>query len=105
MGIGQIVNGTGTGALGQLMRKVFLSSLGLKSKVVKLRVQFEKEVDLFAVGTELSFQMLPYVDWTYPVLFEKIRIMVPYPEASQKSNALVAIYSKQVRRLVKRYSN
>ena len=75
MGMGQIVNGTGTGALGQLMRK---------------------DVDVFTTGSEVSFHMLPYVDWTYPVLFEKIRIMVPYPEAGRKSNALVAIYSKQV---------
>jgi hypothetical protein len=68
--------------------------------LIKLRVKFEKEVDLFTSGAEVNFQMLPYVDWTYPVLFEKIRIMVPYPEAGRKSNALVAIYSKQVRGLV-----
>jgi hypothetical protein len=44
----------------------------------------------------MRLELAPYLDASFPVFFDAIKIATHYPKVDNKSDALIAIYSKTV---------
>ena len=49
----------------------------------------------------MTIDKVPYVDASFPLFFESIKIITNYPKISYKADALTAIYSKPVKEFKK----
>jgi hypothetical protein len=45
----------------------------------------------------MRLELAPYMDASFPIFFDSIKIAAHYPKVDNKSDGLVAIYSKTVR--------
>ena len=44
----------------------------------------------------MRLELAPYMDASFPVFFDSVKIVTHYPKVDNKSDALIAIYSKTV---------
>ena len=51
---------------------------------------------MFTSGATRTFDKEPYVDSTFPLFYDTVQMMIPFPKIGQNSNALVAIFSADV---------
>jgi hypothetical protein len=44
----------------------------------------------------MRFDLIPYMDASFPVFFDSVKIVTHYPKVDNRADALIAIYSKTV---------
>jgi hypothetical protein len=51
---------------------------------------------MFTSGAARTIHKEPYVDTTFPLFYDAVEMLIPFPKIGQTSNALVAIFSADV---------
>jgi hypothetical protein len=51
---------------------------------------------MFTSGAARTIVKERYVDTTFPLLYDTVQMLIPFPQIGQNSNALVAIFSTDV---------
>ena len=54
---------------------------------------FEKEIDMFVSLTGVEYALQPEVDFSYPVRFDDVAIVKPYPTIGESSTALYLAFT------------
>ena len=92
----KLKNGSWTGAIGQLQRKVCTRLLLLKLlDVFKISLSI-KEVDMSVLTTSPTYEILQVIDMSYPVYFVDTSILIPFPEEEAKITILVTAFQWKV---------